>query len=108
MDGAVQSFTEATAAMRYTINTDEWRRMSPEERDLALGKLVEAAKSAPNGGLAELEAEVRAFEERHGLSTAAVKQALAEGRMLETWDICQWLFAAHRRDRLAGSAPRSH
>ncbi len=57
--------------------------------------------------LAELVPLIRSFEERYELRSADLSQALADGRIMDTEEICDWLIAWETYRALeAGGPPR--
>src|SRR5438132_10033559 len=86
----------------------DWSKKTPAEREQILRELVQAVNQPPNGELAELDAEVRAFETRLGMDSETMRARLDAGEIEETLDLCKWLMALRLRDEIAALSARSH
>ena len=42
----------------------------------------------------ELEAQVLAYEQKYGMPTSEVHDAIEDGRLIETLEVCEWLMDA--------------
>ncbi len=93
--------------MKQSIKSSDLRKMSPDEQDEAMRKLVKVARARPNGELKDLDAQIQAFEQKHGLSSDDLRHELAQGRRKESWEICQWLMLLDQRDLLGSRKARS-
>jgi len=81
----------------------ELRGLEPGEQASRLSRLAREARGAPNGGLEDVEARIRAFERRYEVDSESMREQVASGERVETWDICQWLLLLDVRDRLAAA-----
>jgi len=93
--------------MKKSIYGSDLRAMSPDAQRRALSELVQATRSAPNGELKAIEDEIGGYEKRRGMTSEDMRRELAEGRILETREICQWLIALKLRDRLVSATSRT-
>lgn len=59
------------------------RPITPEEMAASRHRLV-----------AQLRPLVRAYEQKYGVASAALRAALAEGRLQDTWETCNWAILA--------------
>lgn len=81
--------------------------MRPQEREDALGELVHAALSKPNGELGEIERQIDAYEQQYELATDRMLADVAAGRMAETADVAAWLMLVRRRELSAANAAQT-
>ena len=93
--------------MKRAIKMSEFARLSRPEQDEELTKMVSASRLPPNGELVEVDAEIAAFERQHHLDSEQMRAQVRTGAMVETWDVCRWLMALQRRERLAQRASRT-
>ena len=56
--------------------------------------------------LAELDAEIKAFEAKHGFDSTEMRARLNSRALEETSDVCDWLIALDLRARLGSAAAR--
>lgn len=88
--------------MPTTIRLSDLKNLSPRARDAALRDLARAAQASPNGALTQVEAQIRAFERRHEMSSATMRARLAAGALDETAEIASWLIALDVQRRMLG------
>ena len=93
--------------MKREMRVADLAKMTRPQQDAKLRELVATARQPPNGELAEVKAEVENFERAHGFDSATMQRKLRAGELAETLDVCQWLMAIHRRERIAQRASRS-
>ncbi len=93
--------------MKHAVKSSELRQMSPERQEEAVKKLVRAANSRPNGEVRDLDHQIRAFEEKFGLSSEDLRRELAQGKRDESWEICKWLMLLDQWDLLGVRSTRS-
>jgi hypothetical protein len=78
------------------------KNMSEQDRNDSLGKLVTAAKGKPNGQMTSLEATIRGYEHKFGMTSDELLARLERGEQAETLEIGNWLFALSTRKRVLG------
>lgn len=91
--------------MTYAIKMSEFRTMSEEEREEAVGRLVEAAYGPPNGQVEDLETRIRKFEFRYETSSERMREELLRGQRKETADIASWLMLLKLRENIGFPKP---
>jgi len=84
--------------------SDLTSRPVPEQRQ-ALEELVRDSRSLPNGEVTELDAKIRAYEDRFGFDSKTLLERVKSGEQRETWDICQWMMTLELRDSIAAKRP---
>ncbi|HEU0012643.1 MAG TPA: hypothetical protein VFQ45_03130 [Longimicrobium sp.] len=86
------------------LTHEQLAALSPRERESALEALESEllGSGLPQAGLV-VEARLRAFEERFGMSTDEMLKRFASGALAEDDDISSWLFWASvaKRTRVA-------
>lgn len=102
-----EPYSGAEAPMKQSLKSSELKQLSPEAQDDAMRRLARVAKSAPNGELKDLDAQIFALEEQHGITSAQLRTELAQGLRKETWEICQWLMLLDQRGLLGARKARS-
>lgn len=93
--------------MRQTFKSSELRGLPEGQLSQRLNDMVQATRQPLNGEIKELNERIARFEHRFGLTSDALRRALAEGSLKETWEICEWLGLASLRDDLAALTSRS-
>ena len=68
------------------LSLSQLASMPAEERARALSSLT----SAPNGGIATVEAEIRALEQRYEIPSSVMRERVRRGE-LDTADTARWL-----------------
>ncbi len=96
---------QEVGAMDYSVRMSELRKMSKEDRDAAIDRLVEAAYGPPNGQLEDIEARIREFEFRYETSSERMRKELLGGERKETADIASWLMLLRLRENIGLSKP---
>lgn len=91
--------------MAYSIKMSEFRGMSEEDREAAIGRLVEAAYGPPNGQVEDIEARIKEFEFRYETSSKRMREELSRGQRKETADIASWLMLLRLRENIGLSEP---
>ena len=92
--------------MSQQVHFSKLALMTTGERAVVLGELVASARAERNGQAAEIEARIRAFENRYELTSVALLQRLAAGAQRETAEIAEWLFWLRVRDDAAEEQAR--
>lgn len=93
--------------MKRAMKMAEFARMPRPQQDRVLRELVEATRQPPNGECAQVDDEIRAFENQFKIDSATMRSRVRVGEMEETWEVCRWLLTLDRRDRLAKRAARA-
>ena len=88
--------------MKQSLKSSDLKKMSPDEQDEALRSLVKVARGGPNGDLRDLGMQIHAFELKYRLSSNELRHELAQGKLKESWEVCQWLLLINQRDLLTG------
>lgn len=89
--------------MTSRVTMQELRGLDAGQRASRLSRLARDARGTPNGGLEDVEARIRAFERRYEVDSETMREQVASGARVETWDVCQWLLLLDVRDRLAAA-----
>jgi len=90
--------------MAMTISSADLRQLSGSDRARILDAAFAAAPGALANYLAVLDARLCVFEQRYELPSAALFDALADGRLRDTADVSEWSFLVSLRDDFAGQA----
>ena len=90
--------------MAYHYRLSELATLPVAERQRALERLVESAKSGRNGQASLLNERIRRFELRYEMHSDDLRAKLRAGELSETAEIAQWLFLLAARENLATSA----
>lgn len=53
---------------------------------------LDESRRNPNGTRARMRAELQAFEDAYGFASADVREAVRDGLLSETHEICSWMF----------------
>lgn len=85
--------------MSMTLKLSELARLPKADRDVALGKLVEAARAPRNGQARELDQRIRAFEIRYEMTSEEMVRRLHAGQIEDTADISKWTMLLLARSR---------
>jgi len=96
----VASVIKTTAGSTVTLS--ELASLSEADYRVRVRSLVAVPSSKK---VAELDAQIVAFERARGFSSSEMRTRLTNGQLEETLDVCDWLMALKLRDRLVG--PRS-
>lgn len=94
--------------MKHSIKSADFRKLSPERQEEAVGKLARAATATPNGEARDLEMQIQAYEKQFGVSSEQLRRELAQGKRHESWDVCKWLMLLDQRDLLGARSARAH
>lgn len=70
------------------VSLSKLEGMTREER----GQTLDALTEASGDGTSSVSEEVKAFEDKYGMSSAEMKEKVATGEMKETPEISKWLF----------------
>ena len=85
------------------IKLSELAAMTEAERKQCLSEFIQAAVNPTPEQLAEqkqeLDLAIQHFEIRHGMTSEEMRQALRDGKIQESSDICSWLIRLKIRDR---------
>ena len=92
--------------MKHTIKLSEFARMPRPHQEEAVREIVAAARRPLNGEMVEVQQEIAAFEAAKGMSSEQMLAAIDAKAMEETWDVCRWMMALNRRDRIAQRSSR--
>lgn len=84
-----------------TLRSRDLRNMSASDRDRVISEAFAASESTSRTTVITLDAKIRMYENRYNLSTDQLSAALAENRIQETAEICEWIFWSQVRARLA-------
>lgn len=77
------------------------RGMGPSERAKAMADLLLAARTGdPSEHLVLLNRKVEDYERLYETDSETLRREVSAGTRRETWDICKWLMALKRRERL--------
>lgn len=86
-----------------TINLSELATMTESERMQRVSSLFQAAVNPTPEQIAEqkqeLDLAIQHFEIRYGMTSDEMKQALRDGRIQESSDICSWLIKLKIQER---------
>jgi hypothetical protein len=96
-----------STVQKGSIRLSEFRHLSEAEKVAALRDLAVSSQGGPTGGLALLEARIRAFEARYELTSEQMRSRVAEGVLPETAEIASWLIALEIQGRLGATKARS-
>jgi hypothetical protein len=88
--------------MVKTLRLTELSKLSPTERDAAVRDLARSALAQQNGETEAVGAQIRAFERRYEMTSAAMEAKLASGALQETAEIASWLIALDAQRRMRG------
>lgn len=88
--------------MVKTLRLADLSNLSPTERDAAVRDLARSAMAQPNGEMEAVGVQIRAFERRYEMTSAAMESKLAAGALQETLDIASWLIALDAQRRMRG------
>lgn len=94
--------------MKRSVKASELNRLPSSEQEAVLRDLVEVVRSKPNGELKDLDSRIVAYEVKHGMSSEQLRRELSQGRMKESWEICQWLMLLDQRDLLGARKAQAH
>ena len=86
--------------MHSTIADHDLRTLPPAEQAAVWRAMLEATRRPPEEDIADLDRELRAFEFVFSMSTAEMRERLANGSLRETHEVCRWLLRADLRDDL--------
>lgn len=92
--------------MKAGVRLADLAALPTAERQAKLRELSNATRRLPNGELASLEAEVRAYEQRHGIDSATLRREVNAGTRQETWEVCRWLMVLDEVERLRALTSR--
>ncbi|MCC6664074.1 MAG: hypothetical protein IT375_10030 [Polyangiaceae bacterium] len=92
--------------MKAGVRLADLAALPAPERQAKLRELSAATRRLPNGELASLEAEIRAYEVRHGIDSETLRREVNAGKRQETWEVCRWLMVLDELERLRALAPR--
>jgi len=93
-------------SMKAGVRLADLAALPAPERQAKLRELSAATRRLPNGELASLEAEIRAYEVRHGIDSETLRREVNAGKRQETWEVCRWLMVLDELERLRALAPR--
>ena len=85
------------------VSFSEIRKASPAVREKILAGIAASARVPANGQLADLDAEIAAFEEKYGISSERLLVELSEGSREETEDVLTWLMRLRVRERVGST-----
>lgn len=87
------------------LKTRDLAKMSGAEREQVIADAFASSATTSRSMMVTIGARIRHFESRYNLPTSQLPAALAENRIQETADICEWQFWVSVRDRLASPRP---
>lgn len=90
--------------MKAGVRLADLAALPASEREAKLRELSSATRRLPNGELASLQAEVRAYEQRHGIDSETLRREVNAGTLQETWEVCRWLMVLGELERLRALA----
>ncbi len=87
------------------LKTRDLAKMTEVERDMVIADAFAASATTSRSMAITIGAKIREFEAQYKISTTDLSDALAENRIQETAEICEWIFWAGVRDHLAPPRP---
>lgn len=86
-----------------TLKSQDLRHMTAAERQKVLVEAFASSEASSRTTIVTIQSKIRTYESRYNLSTSDLPAALAENRIQETAEICEWMFWSGVQARL-GSA----
>lgn len=88
------AFAEARRRAREEVERYERRPFTPEQIRHRLDGATRYDRAAV---IAEVDAQLASFEQRHGMTTAEMRRRVVEGELAETDEVLGWLMVHNRR-----------